>query len=101
MIDLGLFKIETDLFLFIVSLLFFTLQLVLCFRVKRLLFRLLPVLVLSLAAAVFFLLIFFTDDWDRIGFFLLAVWTLVVLAFCALAWLLQKIISRMKKEKNK
>lgn len=96
MIDLGVFKIGTDLFLLLLSVAIFALQLLLCLRVKRRWLRLLPAAFLAVAVAVFLLLLLFTDGWDQIGFLILALWTALLLIPCALGGLVSHLIRRKK-----
>lgn len=86
MIDFGIFKIKTELFLLIVAVLLFLLQLFLCFKVKSLKLRLLPILILGAMIAVFVVLIFLTDGWDSLGFLVLAIWTAILLIPCGIGW---------------
>ena len=96
MIDFGIFKIKTELFLLIVAVLLFLLQLFLCFKVKSLKLRLLPTLILGAMIAIFVVLIFLTDGWDSLGFLVLAIWTALLLVPCGIGWLVWAIIKKLK-----
>ena len=96
MIDFGIFKIKTELFLLIVAVLLFLLQLFLCFKVKSLKLRLLPLIVLGAMIAIFVVLIFLTDGWDSLGFLVLAIWTALLLVPCGIGWLVWAIIKKLK-----
>ena len=96
MLDFGIFKIKTELFLLIVAVLLFLLQLFLCFKVKSLKLRLLPLIVLGAMIAIFVVLIFLTDGWDSLGFLVLAIWTALLLVPCGIGWLVWAIIKKLK-----
>ena len=96
MIDFGIFKIKTELFLLIVAVLLFLLQLLLCFKVKSLTLRFLPTLILGAMIAVFVILTFLTDGWDSLGFLVLAIWTALLLIPCGIGWLVWAIIKKRK-----
>ena len=100
MLDFGIFKIRTDIFLLIVAILLFLLQLFLCFKVKSLKLRLLPLIVLGAMIAVFTILVFLTDDWDSLGFLVLAIWTAIQLIPCGLGWLTWRIAKKIKDKKQ-
>lgn len=102
MLDFGLFKIRTDIFLLILSVILMVLQIILCAKLRSKLIKLLPIIVLSSVTLVFTVLIFVFDGWDSIGFLLLAIWSAFLLAMCGVAWavwyLFKKIKSRKKNE---
>lgn len=99
MIDLGLFKIRTDIFLLILSVILLALQLFLCAKIKNRLLRLLPVLVLFTLTLVFTVLIFVFDGWDSVGFLMLAIWTALLLTVCGVAWLMWWLLIKLKRRK--
>lgn len=61
-------------------------QLWLCFRVKHLLPRLLPAIVLAAATAVLLVLSALSRDWDALGYIFLALFTGALLLMCGVAW---------------
>ena len=100
MIDIGIIKIRTDVFLLIIAIIIYLLQLFLCFKVKSLKLRLLPLLALGAMIAVFTILVFLTDDWDSLGFLVLAIWTAIQLIPCGLGWLTWRIAKKIKDKKQ-
>ncbi len=96
MIDLGIFEIKTEIFILILSVFTLALQLLLCFKAKRLFLRLLPVILFAILTAVFFVLIFLNEGWDSIGFLLLAICAAILLLFCGIGWGIWRIIQHHK-----
>ena len=86
MLHFGPVDIRTDLFVLIVSVLFFALQLMLCFKVKKLRIRLLPTLVPLILTVTFTFLVFVFEGWDSLGFLILALCTAYPLLACGMAW---------------
>lgn len=72
-------------------------QLLLCFKIRKIVIRLLPVMVLSVLTAVLSLLAAVTSGWDSLGYILLAVFTGIMLLVCGGAWGIWAIAKRMKK----
>ncbi|MCF0121202.1 MAG: hypothetical protein HUJ65_06145, partial [Oscillospiraceae bacterium] len=61
-------------------------QLLLCFKVKSLIIRLLPVIVFTLLTAVNVCLAYAAGDWDAIAYLAIGVLTLIMLAACGIGW---------------
>ena len=61
-------------------------QLLLCFKVRSLALRLLPVILLALLAGSFLLLALCSPSWDGLGYLFLAIFAGVMLAACGIAW---------------
>ena len=72
-------------------------QLLLCFKIRKIVIRLLPVMVLSVLTAVLSLLAAVTSGWDSLGYIVLAVFTGIMLLVCGGAWGIWAIAKRMKK----
>lgn len=72
-------------------------QLLLCFKIRKIVIRLLPVIVLSVLTAVLSLLAAVTSGWDSLGYIVLAVFTGIMLLACGSAWGIWAIAKRMKK----
>ena len=72
-------------------------QLLLCFKIRKNIIRLLPVMVLSVLTAVFSILAATTSGWDSLGYIVLAVFTGIMLLACGGAWGIWAIAKRMKK----
>lgn len=72
-------------------------QLLLCFKIRKIVIRLLPVMVLSVLTAVLSLLAAVTSGWDSLGYIVLAVFTGIMLLVCGGAWGIWAIAKCMKK----
>lgn len=72
-------------------------QLLLCFKIRKIVIRLLPVIVLSVLTAVLSLLAAVTSGWDSLGYIVLAVFAGIMLLACGGAWGIWAIVKRMKK----
>ena len=77
----------------------FPLQLLLCFKTKKLLLRLLPSLLLTVTTVFLFIMIRVTTDWDAFGYAILFVFSVVFLIFSGIAWGVWAIIKLIKKKK--
>lgn len=102
MVDLGLFELKTEVFVALVSVAVFVVQLGLCFKVKSLLIRLVPAVLLFVAATVFIILAYvYYESWDGLGALLLGLCLAVLLLICALAWgswaVLKKVMAKREK----
>lgn len=75
-------------------------QLLLCFKVKKLVLRLLPSLVLTATTVFLFIRMRMATDWDAIGYAILGVFSGVLLVFSGIAWGVWAIIKLVKKKKG-
>ena len=98
MLDFGLFEIRTDIFILILSVLTVIVQLFLCAKIKKLIIRLIPTIVLATVTVVFTILIFVFDGWDSVGCLLLALWTAFLLGASGVAWAVWWLLTKMKKK---
>ena len=73
-----------------------SIQLLLCFKTKRLLLRLLPLFVLTASTVFLFIMMRITTDWGAIGYAILFVFSGVLLAFSGMAWGIWAIIKLIK-----
>lgn len=87
------------MYVYVISVLFFIAQMILCFKVKRLWIRLIPTLPTFVLTVIFSILIFVSEGWDAIGFLLLAIITGGPLAGCVLAWFIWAIYKICKRKK--
>lgn len=94
MLHFGSFSIRTDIFVLILSVALTAIQLLLCFKVKNKLIRLIPVILFSFLTAIFFVLIFVFEGWDSLGFLVLAICSAVILAACGIAWGIWWVVSK-------
>ncbi len=74
------------------------LQLLLCFKVKSQLLRLLPVLLLLIAGVVFMALASSSEGWDGLGYLILALYCAFMLLACGIAWVIWTLIHYIKKK---
>ena len=76
-------------------------QLLLCFRLKKLAVKLIPTVLLIVAFVVFVFLKLNSMDWDALAYGIAAVYIGVWLVIDLLAWIIWTIIYFVKKKKNK
>ena len=102
MFDVWIGEIDlTTLILILSVLILFPCQLLLCFKVKRIVLRLLPSIVLFAATAIFFAFIYIADGWDSLGYLFLALFTGFMLLVCGLAWLVWAIVRAASRARKK
>ena len=85
MIRLGSFEIKTEIFLLILFAFLLSVQLLLCFKAKRLLIRLIPLGLFALPAAVLVFISLF-DEYHRIGLLIYAFYLGVMALICVWGW---------------
>lgn len=73
-------------------------QLLLCFKAKKLLFKLLPAILLAASVVVFCAMMVFARDWSALLYVILAFFSGVLLLFCGIAWGIWAIARLLKKE---
>ncbi len=61
-------------------------QLLLCFKIKSLVVRLLPVMLLSIPMLCFFVLSAAAAGWDSLGYLFLAIFAAFMLFICGVGW---------------
>ncbi len=61
-------------------------QLLLCFKVKSLLVRLLPVILFAMLSVVFFILTQTITGWDVLFWLICLIYSIFITAVCALGW---------------
>jgi len=98
MIRFGLFAVRTDIFVIVLSIILFTIQIVLCSNVKSKVVRLIPVYAFSLLTLFFVILALLHTDWNKFGYFILAVFTAILLLICGIAWFVYWIIKCRKQK---
>ncbi len=99
MVDLGFIKIDTSNFIgILIGIAFFVVQLILLFKVKFIIIKLLPAILLVIAGIVCFIGMSLTNGWDVLGWFLLLVFAIIYLCVCAGAWLIYGIVKLIKKK---
>ena len=76
----------TEFWLLLFAVALFAIQLLLCLKVKKLIWRLLPTVLAFTVTVTFFVMTFLSKGWDVIGYLLLAVCSLALLVACGIAW---------------
>ena len=94
MIHIGSFEVKTEIFVLIVSLLLISVQLLLCFKAKRLWVRLLPLGLFAGAAAILILGVFFRV-YNGLVLFAYATYSVFLALFCACGWAIWWIIDSL------
>ncbi len=79
---------------------FFVLQLLLCFKVKNLLVRLLPVIFFPIATVIFYILAVTAHDWDALAYLVFAIFGGILTLVCGGGWLTWLITCKIQKNKN-
>ena len=99
MFDIHYGDIElTTLVLGLSVVILFPLQLLLCFKIRSLFLRLLPVIILFLSAAALLLAGFYAPGWDGMGYILLAILVCFMICACGISWVFWAIICKIRKK---
>ena len=99
MFDVWLGEMElTTLTLLLSVFILLPLQLLLCFRVRSRILRLLPVILCSLLVGTFLLLAHCNPGWDSLGYLFLALFAGFLLAACGVGWGIWAITRKRKKQ---
>lgn len=77
---------------------FLPIQLLLCFKAKRRMIRLLPVIILSVLTVFFLVMAVTATGWDGIGYIFLAIFISFMLLACGIGWGIWAIIRFVKKK---
>lgn len=101
MIHFGSFEIDTGIFVFAVSIFAMLIQLLLCFKAKKLSIRLIPTVLFLIPTIVFAILMIppFSSGWDSLAFLFLALYTGCVTLFCGIGWGIWAIINKIKEKR--
>lgn len=75
------------------------LQLVLCFKAKKRLFRRLPTILLAAATLILYVMAITARDWSGLAYIICAVFAGVLLFFSAIAWGIWALIKYAKQKK--
>ena len=75
-------------------------QLLLCFKVKSKLLRLLPVIMLFISMLFFIAMAITATGWDNLVYIFLAIFTGCMLFMCSVSWGIWAITKFIKKKKN-
>lgn len=93
-LDLG------TVFLILIPLLLLV-QLLLCFKVKPLIIRLLPSLILAAITALLLIATLASNGWNSLGYLILTLWAAILLAACGVGWAVWGISRLIKHIKSK
>ena len=86
-----------EVILFLIIPLAFVVQLLLCFRVKSLIIRIIPAAIFAIITAALFIGLLFAQGWDAIGYLILGIWSALILGACLLPWAIYLIYKIIKK----
>ena len=101
MFDIWIGEVDsTTLFIIAAVLFVFPVQLLLCFKAKKILVKLLPPIFLTVAAIIFFAMAFVAQDWDAIGYFIFSALSGALLIVCGIAWGVWAIVMGIRKKKG-
>ncbi len=100
MLHFGSFDIRTDVFVLIMFVVVFLVQLLLCFKVKNQVIRLIPTYLFLDLTVIFAVLTFVFDGWDSVGFLFLAICTAALLFSCGIGWGVWWFVNRRKQKKG-
>ena len=76
-------------------------QLLLCFKVKRISLKLVPLIILTLTTVFLFIMMRMAKDWDAIGYAILFVFSGVLALSSLLGWVIWGIVKLIKKIRRK
>ena len=74
----------------------FPLQIILCFKAKNKVVRLLPVIIFSALTAAAIIAVAVSIDWSALFYLIFAVYFAIMLLFCGAAWLTWFIVKKLK-----
>ena len=75
-------------------------QLLICFKVKNKVIRLLPVILLSIVTIFFVAMASTATDWENLGYIFPAIFLGFMWLVCGIAWGIWAIIKHIKKKKS-
>ncbi len=75
-------------------------QLLLCFKVKKLIVRLIPMLVTAISTQIFGLLMIYSGGWNTLGYVLLMIMSCVLLAASLFDWGIWAVVSKIRRKRN-
>lgn len=98
MFDIYFGEIElTEVIIYISILIMIPLQLLLCFKAKNLILKLLPIFILLFLIVTFICMSQFAEGWDGLGYTILAMFAAILLFACIVAWVIWFIVKLIKK----
>lgn len=101
MFDVWIDGVEfTRVFLFFSIVILLPVQLLLCFKVKSKVIRLLPVILLSIPTLFFISMAITSTGWDNLGYIFPTIFTGFMLIMCGIGWGIWVITKLIKKKKS-
>ncbi len=76
-------------------------QLLLCFKIKSIILRLLPLIAFLILTVLFAVRMFTADGWDGLGYMFLAIFMAIMFAICGVCWGIFAIVRFVKKRRSK
>ena len=102
MFDVSFDNIDFDLLLQVFSFIcLLPFQIWLCFKVKKRIIRLFPLLFFLIIGLVLFGCACLESGWDSLGYLIFSIYALYLVLTCAMGWVIWWIISRFIVKKNK
>ncbi|MBE5947808.1 MAG: hypothetical protein E7261_02140 [Lachnospiraceae bacterium] len=80
---------------------FLPIQLLLCFKAKKRIIRLLPVIVFAVLTITFFIMAVVAQGWDGLGYLFFAIYTGITLFVCGIGWGIWWIVKLCRKNRGK
>ena len=96
-----MFDVITTSILILCIVVIFPCQLLLCFKIRSLMIRLLPPISLFLLTVFFAVRMFTSVGWDGLGYMFLALVTAILFCVCGMAWATFGVVRYMKNKRNK
>lgn len=93
----------TTIYIIIGAIITLILQLILCFKVNKLIFKLIPIIISFIISVVFVVLLVLSEGWDQLGYLLLALFSGGFALVCILGliiWIVINIINNKKRNIN-
>lgn len=102
MFDIWFGDIELTTLTIIISIvIFLPVQLLLCFKVKNLVVRLTPIILLSVLSAVFIVLWLSTPGWDGLFYAFFAIFVGFMIFMCGVGWIIWAAAYGLKKKRKR
>ena len=101
MFDIHADGLDLGSVLLIITLILLLAQIILCFKVKRLIIRLAPAAILAAITTLLLIATLTSFGWNSLGYLILTLWAAVLLAACGLGWAIWGISRLIKHIKSK
>ena len=94
----SLLEIDYSVFVIAITALTLILQIILCFKSKKTVIKLIPTVISVITTVAFIVMISLSTGWEVLGYLLLAVFSAFVSAGCILCWIIYGIIKVFKRK---